>query len=121
MTCCCCPGESAPQEQFIVDVNAATANHVGTCAPSCALSTAISAEITTPAGTPIVAERELFFHYTHSANGRQVLAMGGTDVTGQSGTTVPSSYSFAERLLYWNAAGSQGGDDMIGSVGNERK
>jgi len=84
------------QEQVIVDVNAATATHVGTCAPSCALSTAVSAEITTPAGTPIVAERELFFHYTHSANGRQVLAMGGTDVTGQAGTAVPTAYSFAE-------------------------
>ena len=84
------------QDRFIVDVNAATANHVGTCAPSCALSTAVSAEITTPAGTPIVAERELFFHYTHTGNGRQVLAMGGTDVTGQAGMTVPTSYSFAE-------------------------
>jgi len=84
------------QDQFIVDVNAATANHVGNCAPSCALSTAVSAEITTPAGTPIVAERELFFHYTHTANGRQVLAMGGTDITGQAGTAVPTSYSFAE-------------------------
>ncbi|GAC1345192.1 MAG: hypothetical protein NVSMB27_07080 [Ktedonobacteraceae bacterium] len=85
------------QSQSIVDVNALTANKQGTCLPQpCALSTSVSAEITTSTNTPIVAEREMFFHYSHNANGRTLSAMGGTDITGQSGAATVTAYNFAE-------------------------
>ncbi len=57
----------------------------------------VSAEITS-SGAKIVAEREMFFHYTHtnSSDGRSLSAMGGTDVLGQVGPVTSSNYSFAE-------------------------
>ena len=58
---------------------------------------AVSAEITST-GAKIVAEREMFFHYTHtnSSDGRSLSSMGGTDVLGQVGPAAASNYSFAE-------------------------
>src|SRR3989442_897154 len=60
-------------------------------------SQSVAAQITMTSGQ-IVAEREMFFHYTHfdRALNRTTTAMGGTDVTGQSGTATASAYSFAE-------------------------
>jgi streptogramin lyase len=55
----------------------------------------LSAEISS-AGAQIVVEREMFFRYTHIANGRFLLAAGGTDVLGQLGPAAQSLYSFAE-------------------------
>ena len=117
---------------------------VGMCAPTpCTLSQSVSAEITTNAGASIVAEREMFFHFDHLDRvlNRTTRATGGTDVVGQSGAAVASAYSFAEgyayagyqvsltvqttdksvfvaeRPLYWNASGTQGGDDVLGYLG----
>ena len=81
-----------------VDVNANTNHPTGTCAPlPCALSQSVSAEVTTSGGS-IVAEREILFHYNHFDRGlnRTVIAVGGTDVVGQSGAAHATSYSFSE-------------------------
>ncbi len=81
-----------------LDVNTTTANKLGSCAPTpCVLSQSVSAEITVSTGA-IVAEREMFFQYTHfdRVTGRTVTAQGGTDVTGQSGAAQVTAYSFAE-------------------------
>jgi polyvinyl alcohol dehydrogenase (cytochrome) len=91
------------QDSITVDVNAATVNHLGVCLPAtCVLSQSVSAEITTNAGTNIVAEREMFFHFNHfdRALNRTTTATGGTDVVGQSGAAVASAYSFAEGYTY---------------------
>jgi endoglucanase len=58
-------------------------------------SQSVSAEITST-GANIVIEREMFFKYGHTANGRALGAMGGTDVIGQVGPAAATSYSFAE-------------------------
>lgn len=55
----------------------------------------VSAEISST-GAQIVAEREMFFHYNHAANGRTLTANGGTDVLGQVGPAAYNTYSFAE-------------------------
>src|SRR5579884_573566 len=55
----------------------------------------VSAEIKS-SGANIVVERQMFFHYNHPANGRDLQAQGGTDVVGQAGPSAHSSYSFAE-------------------------
>ena len=55
----------------------------------------VSAEIKS-SGAKIVAEREMFFQYNHSANGRVLNSTGGTDVLGQVGPAVMSVFSFAE-------------------------
>jgi len=56
---------------------------------------ALSAEISST-GAQIVVEREMFFRYNHNANGRFLLATGGTDALGQPGPAAQSLYSFAE-------------------------
>jgi virginiamycin B lyase len=86
------------QDVIVLDVNAITASRVGTCSPaSCVLSQSVSAEITLSSGT-IVAEREMFFHYTHfdRVPGLTTNSQSGTDVTGQPGAVTVSAYSFAE-------------------------
>jgi len=86
------------EDVSIIDVNSTTANRLGTCAPTpCALSQSVSAKITMSSGA-IVAEREMFFHYNHfdRALNRTTVAMGGTDVLGQSGAATATAYSFAE-------------------------
>ena len=55
----------------------------------------VSAEITST-GAQIAVEREMYFGYTHRANGRTMQATGGTDVLGQVGPAAKSDYSFAE-------------------------
>ncbi|HZS77184.1 MAG TPA: cellulase family glycosylhydrolase [Ktedonobacteraceae bacterium] len=55
----------------------------------------VSAEIKS-SGANIVVERQMFFHYNHPGNGRDLQAQGGTDVVGQAGPSAHSSYSFAE-------------------------
>ncbi len=58
-------------------------------------SQSVSAEITST-GANIVVEREMFFKYSHVANGRSLSVTGGTDVIGQLGPAAATSYSFAE-------------------------
>jgi hypothetical protein len=76
-----------PLSQVIWNVNA---NSVGAGA-----SQSVSAEITST-GAQIVAEREMFFGYSHQGNGRSMGATGGTDVLGQIGPAAKTDYSFAE-------------------------
>ncbi len=52
----------------------------------------VSAEITTT-GAKVIAEREMFFHYTGSGISN---ATGVSDVTGEPGPAAQSAYSFAE-------------------------
>ncbi len=58
-------------------------------------SQAVSAEITS-GGANIIVERQMFFKYNHVGNGRTLTVIGGTDVGGQVGPAVATSYSFAE-------------------------
>jgi hypothetical protein len=55
----------------------------------------VSAEITST-GAKILVEREMFFRYSHQANGRSLTSVGGSDVLGQLGPAALKSYSFAE-------------------------
>ena len=72
-----------PKSQYVYNVNAAGGGQ------------SVSAEVKSN-GAQIVAEREMFFQYSHIANGRTLNAVGGTDVLGQSGPAALSNYSFAE-------------------------
>jgi endoglucanase len=82
-------------DQTIVDVNQAVASGVGTCDTTpCQPTQDVSAEISASAN--IVAQREMYFHYNHFANGRGLSASGGTDVIGQPGPAANTVYSFAE-------------------------
>jgi hypothetical protein len=58
-------------------------------------SQSVSAEITS-GGVNIIVERQMFFKYNHVSNGRSLQVIGGTDVVGQLGPAVATSYSFAE-------------------------
>ena len=55
----------------------------------------VSAEITST-GANIVVEREMFFKYNHTGNGRNLQNMGGTDVLGMVGPASANNYGFAE-------------------------
>jgi hypothetical protein len=93
------------EDSITLDVNFATNNPSGSgvCSPTpCSLSQSVSAEITTSAGSKIVAEREMFFHFNHvdHALNQTTTAMGGTDVIGQSGTATATSYSFSEGYTF---------------------
>ena len=55
----------------------------------------VSAEVVST-GAGIVAQRELYFQYHHTVNGRLTQASGITDVVGLLASAVKSSYSFAE-------------------------
>jgi hypothetical protein len=85
-----------PQSQSTLDVNHAVATHTGTCDVNpCQSTPEVSMDV--QAAAPIVAERELFFHYSHTSSiGRTLVAMGGTDVIGQVGPAAVTTYSFAE-------------------------
>jgi endoglucanase len=72
-----------PNSQATFNVNASAPNQ------------SVSAEITST-GAKIVAEREMFFQYSHQANGRNLNSVGGTDVLGQNGPASSTVYSFAE-------------------------
>ncbi|MGZ3629177.1 MAG: Vgb family protein [Ktedonobacteraceae bacterium] len=76
-----------PLSQVVWNVNA---NSTGT-----GTSQSVSAEITS-SGAQIAVEREMFFGYSHTGNGRTMQATGGTDVLGQVGPAANSDYSFAE-------------------------
>ena len=76
-----------PWSQVIWNVNA---NSTGS-----GTSQSVSAEITS-SGAQIAVEREMYFGYTHTGNGRTMQATGGTDVLGQVGPAAKSDYSFAE-------------------------
>jgi hypothetical protein len=92
-------------DSITLDVNFAT-NHpegAGICSPTqCNLSQSVSVEITTNSGTNIVAEREMFFHFNHydRSLSQTTIAMGGTDMIGQSGPTTTTSYSFSEGYTF---------------------
>ncbi len=58
-------------------------------------SQSVSAEITST-GASVVVEREMFFKYSHAANGRNLASIGGTDVIGLVGPAAATAYSFAE-------------------------
>jgi endoglucanase len=73
----------AADSQYIFNVNALAGGQ------------SVSAEVIST-GAKIVAEREMFFHYAHNANGRSLSATGGTDVLGQAGPAAQNNYSFAE-------------------------
>ena len=92
-------------DSITLDVNFATSHPggAGICSPTpCNLSQSVSVEITTNAGTNIVAEREMFFHYNHYDRdlNQTTTAMGGTDVIGQSGLATATSYSFSEGYTF---------------------
>jgi streptogramin lyase len=91
-----------PLDSITLNVNYVTGQPIGLCSPSCTLSQSVSAEITTDPTTPIVAEREMFFHFNHfdRALNRTTTAMGGTDDVGQSGAATKTSYSFAEGYTF---------------------
>jgi len=85
--------------QTTLDINALTANPAafsGTCltTSNCVTTQDVSMEVT--AASPFVAERELFFHYSHNANGRSLSTTGVSDVIGQVGPAAATAYSFAE-------------------------
>ena len=85
----------SPLSQTNVDVNATVANHLGTCDTNpCQPTPDVSAEITGNAN--FLAQREMFFQYSHAANGRSLTAMGVTDVIGQTGPASHPAASFAE-------------------------
>lgn len=71
----------APQSQLIWNVN-----------QNASQSGSVSAEITST-GAQIIAEREMFFHYTGSGIAN---VSGVTDVTGEPGPAAQTAYSFAE-------------------------
>jgi endoglucanase len=75
-----------PQSQLFWNVN------TNALSPT---SQAVSAEITS-SGANIIVERQMFFKYNHVGNGRTLAVTGGTDVVGQVGPAVATSYSFAE-------------------------
>ena len=75
-----------PQSQLVWNVN------TNALSPT---SQAVSAEITS-SGANIIVERQMFFKYNHVGNGRTLAVTGGTDVVGQVGPAVTTSYSFAE-------------------------
>ncbi len=73
-----------PKSQLIWDVNAKGTG---------AASKEVSADITST-GAGIVVERQMYFQYAHTLNGKTLHATGGTEVTGQTATY--TSYNFAE-------------------------
>jgi hypothetical protein len=73
-----------PRSQVIWNVNTN-----GTGAASNEVSAAITAT-----GAGVVVERQMYFQYVHTLNGTSLHVIGGTEVTGQTGTY--TSYSFAE-------------------------
>lgn len=81
--------------QVLVDVNALNNHPIGQCdSTPCRPSPEVSVEITS--NRNFVAERELFFQYSHSVNGATLTSMGGTDSMGQAGPANYSAYTFAE-------------------------
>lgn len=88
------PETIAPLDQTFVDVNAAIASSLGTCDTTpCQPTQDVSAEVS--GNGNFIAQREMFFHYTHVGNGRNLSAAGGSDVIGEGAPGV-SAYSFAE-------------------------
>ncbi len=55
----------------------------------------VSAEVRST-GAQIIVERQMYFQYLHTINGKQTTAIGGTDVIGQVGPAPRSGYNFAE-------------------------
>jgi polyvinyl alcohol dehydrogenase (cytochrome) len=84
-----------PRDQAFLDVNSILARHLGTCDTTpCQPTADVSIEVSS--GTPLLAQREMFFQYTHMTNGRTFSATGGTDVIGQAGPATATADSFAE-------------------------
>ena len=82
-------------DQTFVNVNSIIANKFGTCDTNpCQSTQDVSAEITSSSN--FIAEREMYFHYTHIGNSRSLSATGGTDVIGEPGPASATAYSFAE-------------------------
>src|SRR5205823_12151703 len=70
-------------------------NRLGTCDTNpCQPTQDVSAEITSSSN--FIAEREMYFHYTHIGNGRRLSSTGGTDIIGEPGPASAMAYSFAE-------------------------
>ena len=95
------PVSIAALDQTTFDINQLTNNptsNLGSCtstATTCLTSQDVSIEV--KAGAGFVAEREMFFHYSHTASyGRALSTQGVSDVIGQAGSASASAYSFAE-------------------------
>lgn len=73
------------RSQLFFDVNNAFIHPLNGC--GCTPTADVSVDVTSAA--PIVAERVIFFHYQGAISGM-------TDVVGEPGPSVPSTYSFAE-------------------------
>ncbi len=81
--------------QTILDVSALATHPTGTCdAHPCTISPEVSAEVIASAG--IVTEREMFFIYTHTVNGKTLTTSGGTEATGEDASKAYTTYTFAE-------------------------
>ncbi len=88
------PSIIAPQSQTFLDVNAAITRGLGTCDTTpCQPTPEVSAEV--KGNGNFIAQREMFFHYSHTINGTSLTASGGSDVIGASAPAM-SAYSFAE-------------------------
>jgi hypothetical protein len=85
----------APLDQTFIDVNQIIANSLGHCDTTpCQPTPTVSAEITGSGN--FIAQREMYFHYVHVANGRILSTTGGTDVIGKVGPATATVYTFAE-------------------------
>lgn len=83
------------RSQLSVDVNQLNKQPMGACDSNpCHVSPETSLEVTS--ANNLVAERELFFQYSHTVNGSTLTTAGGTDVIGQPGPANYAAYSFAE-------------------------
>ena len=88
------PETIAPLDQTFVDVNGVIASNVGTCDTTpCQTTQDVSTEVS--GNGSFIAQREMFFHYTHILSGRSLSATGGSDVIGEGAPAV-TAYSFAE-------------------------
>ena len=84
----------APLDQTFVDVNGVIVGNLGTCDTTpCQPTQDVSAEVSGSGN--FIAQREMFFRYTHILSGRNLSATGGSDVIGE-GVPAVSAYSFAE-------------------------
>src|SRR5204862_7839763 len=89
------PETIGPLDQTLLDINGVIASSLGTCDTTPCLPTQdVSAEVS--GNGNFIAQREMFFHYTHIGNGTSLSSTVGSYVIG-GGTSSITGYSFAER------------------------
>jgi len=82
-------------KQVLFDVNHLATQPSGTCDTNpCTISPEVSVEVIASAG--IVAEREMFFAYTHTVNGKTLNTSGGTEASGEDASKAYTTYNFSE-------------------------